>query len=1117
MNPVDIKGSDRSDAKPVETTRTLGQETPAPIALTPLTGRDTEVNLLADRWEQAQEGMGQIVLIVADPGLGKSRLVQTIKQHVSEAAGGDPSESRRDAAIIEWRCAPSFQDTGLHPIAEYFQRLLGLAPELSAAAQFDRLAQHLDDHEMGKPEIVALFAKLLFLPEDERFPAAGLTPAREREETFHVLREWLRARARKQPVLFVVEDLHWIDASTLEFLAQFIGEGLNDQILSVFTFRPVFQPTWPAAAHQTRIALNRLTRRQVAELSRRDAGGALPEPLLAQIYERTNGIPLLVEEFSRIARESAVFGEGRDQSIPTTLQQVIMARLDRMASNRKVAQVAAVLGRDFPHDLLAAALRLDDAVLEAELSKLSGAGIIHQKSAAPHRNFSFKHALLADALLGALSEEERRQFHLRVAEAMESEFPATAEAQPELLAQHFTEAGAMEKAAGYWLRAGRRSHERFANVEAISHLTKGLDVLKSLDESPARDARELELLGPLGTSYIAARGYASPEVGPIFDRARTLAGRVGQTPLTFAMMRGNFAFRIVRGEFRLCTDLAEEAMRFAEQAGDPGIMMEALFLHGLTKLYRGDFAGAAQSCALALAEYDDRERTAFWATLTGENSGVAHRCYLALAHWHLGRPDHALALNHEACDLARTLGHPFSLEYALHHTGWLHQHCRLGAQTQAAGDEEMQVATEQGFLFWHASGTLYSAAGRLLRGQLDEGLRQLQNGLEAYRATGAGLGLPYYMSLLLEAFTKAGRFEDARRAFEEAGDLIEKNDERFQEAELHRLRGELHLAESNNQVAAEECFRRALKIAREQRSKSWELRTTLSLARLQRRQGRQHEAFTALTRAFDAFDEGFQTPDLLDAAALLKELGNERMRDDIAAGIKYVRGCIPPPMDGLVAVDWRYVPSSTLGGDTIGYHWLDADHLALYLTDVTGHGLDSALLAVTITNVIRTGSLAGADPRTPDLVLASLNRAFQGQQHGKKYFTIWYGVYHAPTRTLSYASGGHPPAVALVPGEAAPRQFPATGPIMGMLPEAHFGVEVTTLPAATRLFIFSDGVFEIRRGGEMQWDLEDGIAFLAAHREEHENVMDLLLAQVRKLHGSSQLDDDFSVIEARLH
>ena len=256
---------------------------------------------------------------------------------------------------------------------------------------------------------------------------------------------------------------------------------------------------------------------------------------------------------------------------------------------------------------------------------------------------------------------------------------------------------------------------------------------------------------------------------------------------------------------------------------------------------------------------------------------------------------------------------------------------------------------------------------------------------------------------------------------------------------------------------------------------------------------------------------------MLDAAALLKELGNERMREDIAGGIKYVRGCIPPPMDGLVSVGWRYVPSSTLGGDTIGDHWLDKDHLALYLIDVTGHGLDSALLAVTITNVIRTASLAGAEPRTPDEALASLNRAFPGRQHGGKYFTIWYGVYHAPTRTLSYASGGHPPAIALLPGESAPREFPATGPIMGMLPEARFATGIQTLPAETRLYVFSDGVFEVRRSGETIWDLEQAVAYLAMQRPGNENVMDLLLDHVRRLRGSSQLDDDFSIIEARLH
>ena len=1092
-------------------------DSPGSALLTPLTGRDTEVGLLADRWEQAQEGAGQVVLIVGEPGLGKSRLVKAITQLALAQTGGDAEDPTPRPLIIEWRCSQRFQNTEMHPASQHLERFLDFDREESTTVRFDRLAHHLEDCGVGRPDVVALFAKLLFLPPDERFPTKGLTPVREREETFRVLREWLRALSRRHPILFVVEDLHWIDASSLEFLQQFMAESLEAPLLTVLTFRPEFQTSWLAAVQHTSVALNRLTRRQVGEMIRRDADGTLPDSLVAQIYKRTGGVPLLVEEFSRMVRESALFETARKQKIPATLQQLVMARLDRMSSNREVAQFAATLGREFHYELLAAVVNVDEPTLQAELAKLTRAEILHIKGPPPNCAYQFKHALLEEALHSALDEPEKRQIHRHVAEVMETRFPQSAAIQPELLAQHFTEAGHIEKAVGYWLAAGRRSQDRFANVEAISHLTKGLELLGKLDESPTRDARELELLGPLGTAYIAARGYAAPEVEPVFQRASSLAERAGQTQQAFAMMRGRFAYHIVRGDFRLCTELAALAVQFGERLDDAGILMEALFLEGLSKLYRGDFSGAHDCCARAIADYDDRDRTAFWAARTGEDSGVTHRCYLALACWHLGCPDRALALNREAVALARSLGHPFTLEYALHHSGWLHHNCRLGAEAQAAGDEEMRIATEQGFVFWHASGSLYSAAGMLLRGRLDKGLRLLLKGVEAYRATGACLGLPYYLGMLGEAFTLSNRFEEARASFDEALSIVEANDDRFHEAELHRLRGELHLAEANDEDAAGACFHRAIQTARRQSSRAWELRATMSQIRLWRRQGRRHEAFTALTAALGLFTEGSDTPDILEASALLQDIGNEQMRDDIAAGIKYVRGCIPPPMDGVVAVDWRYVPSSTLGGDTIGYHWVDEDHLAFYLIDVTGHGMDSALLSVTISHVLRSGSLSGADMRRPEQVLMKLNKAFQGPQHAHKYFSIWYGVYRVSTRTLSYSSGGHPPAIVILPGGLHPLVFPATGPLMGVLPEARFSAETSPVPAGARLIIFSDGVFEIRRDKQIVWSLDSCVAHLAAISQRDENLMDALLAHVRGLCGSSQLDDDFSIIEARLH
>ena len=1103
-------------------------------ALTPLTGRDTEFSLLKDRWEQAQEGMGQVVLVVGEAGLGKSRLVQTLMQFVHAESNSDCTvavdKSARaslnsDPPVIEWRCSQHFQNSELHPVSDYFERFLDFRRDPLPTACFDRLAQHLDDYGMGRAEFVALFAKMLFLPPDERYSIPGLPPAREREETFRALGRWLHAYSRKRPVLFVVEDLHWIDASSLEFLAQFIGEGPCDRILSVLTFRPEFKTPWPVYAHQTTLALNRLTRRQVAEWIRRDAGGALMDSLIAQIYQRTSGVPLLVEEFSRVARESAVFEIVDDASkpgetvntrqLPATLQELVMARIDRMSINCEVAKLAAILGREFDFELLAAVVAIDERILRAELEKLVSAGILYTKGQPPTCVYIFRHVLLEEALRGSLSGAEGQRFHQRVAEVIETRFTQLAETEPELLAEHFAQAEVMDKAIDYLLKAGLRSRDRFAQVEAISHLTKGLNLLETQDASPERDARELELLVPLGTAYIAARGYASPEVGEIFQRARKLCERVGKAAQLFAMMWGNFAFHIVRGDFRICSELAEEAMAFGERLSDPGILMEALFLKGLTRLYRGDFVGARDCCARAIAEFDDRERTAFWAGLVGEDAGVTHRCYLALALWHLGLPDQALRLNDEMLALAHSINHPFSLEYALHHTGWLYQHCRLGIQAQAAGEQQTRIAAEQGFRFWHASGTLYTAAGVLLQGQLEEGLQLLEKGLQAYRATGAELAVPYYLSVFADGCIKAGRFTEASVALDEALTLVEKNDERFQEAELYRLKGELELAESGDQSAAEECFRLAIETAQRQRSKAWELRATTSLAELWRKRGRREEGIRILSAARGLYTEGFTMPDVVDAKALFENLEDERMRSEFAAGVKYVRDCIPAPLSGSVSVDWRYLPASDLGGDTIGYHWVDNFHLAFYLIDVTGHGLDAALLSVSVANVIRAGALPGVDMKRPDEVLAKLNDAFQSEQHGERFFTIWYGVYRRPSRTMTWAGGGHPPAIVLVPGESRPYLLRSSGIMLGVLRGAEFPVQSCHIPGGARLLIFSDGVFEIFRDGQATWNMDACIAYLATLAGRRDTVMDELIENVYELHGSPRLDDDFSIIEAK--
>ena len=720
---------------------------------------------------------------------------------------------------------------------------------------------------MAEPDIVPLFAGILSLPTDDRFPPLRLTPAREREETFRALRDWLRAHSSRRPVLFVLEDLHWVDASTLEFLGQFLAEGLQDRILTLLTFRPEFQTPWPALAHQTSLALSRLTRRQVGDLMRNQIGRDVPEAFVDQVFDRAGGVPLFVEEFTKTAEELGA------REIPATLQDLVMARLDRMETEREVAQLAAVLGHEFPYELLAAVASMDESSLQAELAKLARAEILYPKGRPPRCSYIFKHALLEDALYNTLVKDRRQQFHRRIGEALVAKFPQIAETQPELLGHHFTEAGLTDVAIGYWLKAGQRSQERSAHCEAIGHLIKGLALLDTLDESPERDGRELQFLTTLAPAYIAARGYAAPEAGPILHRALELCRRIGNEQQLFGIMLGLWEWRLVRGDLRPCMDLAAEGVALAERLDDPGMRMEALFMPGATLYYRGRFAESRACHEKAVSALDDRERTKFWTAYTGHNAGVTHRCYLALVLWHLGFPDQALQVDREMRDLARTIGHPFSLGHAVDFTAFLHLYCRLGDPLQSAALEETALGREQGFPLWHALGTIHHGAALLAKGHAEEALPLILKGYAAFRATGAEVRAPSYLCLLGDAYTQSGRYEEAHRAFEEGLAVAEKNDDRCHEAELHRFRGELSLAESPDGIAAaEECFRRAFETAQRQQSRAWELRAAMSLARLSQRKGDRDAGRTSLASVYDRFTEGFQTPDLTEARTLLQSL-----------------------------------------------------------------------------------------------------------------------------------------------------------------------------------------------------------------------------------------------------
>jgi predicted ATPase len=468
--------------------------------------------------------------------------------------------------------------------------------------------------------------------------------------------------------------------------------------------------------------------------------------------------------------------------------------------------------------------------------------------------------------------ERRKQLHEAVGRAIEVIYSASLDDHVADLAHHFSLSGNPAKAIEYLQLAGTQAASRGALAQAVHDFENALAVVKALPSGPERDQFELQVLSPLGTAYIAGRGYAAPGVGPVFQRARELSDKIGEPQQQFAVLFGNFAWRVVRGEMGASMTLALEAIDLAKQLDDPGVWMEALFLLGVTLFYRGDFAGAREQYEKALTHYDDRELTRAWAARVGEDAGVTHRCYLALALWHLGYPEKALQVSRETLDLARAIEHPFSLAYAQHHASWLCHQLRLPDETLALSDEGTRTSAEHGFPLFHATGALYHGAGLVLQGQAKTALPTLVKGFDAYRATGAGLAIPYYLSLLADALAQSGAGSEATGVIDNALAIAERSDERCHEAELYRLKGEFALSNGHEPAEVEANFLRALDTARSQQSKAWELRASMSLSRLYRRQNRPDQGRDMLGRVLGSFTEGFGTPDLRDAKALLEQL-----------------------------------------------------------------------------------------------------------------------------------------------------------------------------------------------------------------------------------------------------
>jgi predicted ATPase/class 3 adenylate cyclase len=837
--------------------------------MSPLVGREHELGLLLDRWVLAKGGEGQVVLLSGEPGIGKSRITEALLERIAT----EPH------VRLRYFCSPYHVNSALHPVIDQLERAARLKRDDPAEAQLDKLKATLREGTRTIDEAAALLAPLLSIPSSERNPLLSLGLQQQKSTTFEVLLDQLASLTKRQPVLQILEDAHWSDPTTIELFDLTVDPIQSLPVLLIITFRPGFTPPWTGYAHTTSLTLNRLGQRQVGMMIERLTGGKrLPTEVLAQILAKTDGVPLFVEELTKAVLESGLLRETDTAfvldrplpplAIPASLHDSLMSRLDRMAPVKEIAQIGAAIGRTFSHGLLAAVAPLRNNELQDALSQLVSSELVFRRGTPPEATYTFKHALVQDAAYDTLLRSRRQQLHTRIAEALEERFPETVESEPELLARHYTEAGLAEPAIRYWLKAGQRATERSANVEAIAHLTSGLDLLEP--DTAERLQQELRLQIALGAPLIAARGYAAPETGAAFDRARELCEQLGDTAQQLAALYGLWAYHTVRAEYGTARRLAEQFLCLAEAEASSALLVGHRLL-GVTLFFLGELAEGHAQFGRALALYEPRRHREL-AIRFGQNPRVSSLVYLAWSRWLLGYPDQAARAVEEAVAYARELNHANTLAYALAWGATVHQFRRETAEVQEHAGAALALSEEQGLSMWLAYATVL-LGWTLAERDHPEGVARITRGLADLEATGAIFLRPHNLALLAESYAGCGQTEAGLRALGGALEAVERTGERWWEAEIHRLKGELVLAQSaGNPTEAEAGFRRAIDVALRQSAKSLELRAATSLARLWHDQGRRAAAHGLLAPVYGWFTEGFDTADLKDAKALLDEL-----------------------------------------------------------------------------------------------------------------------------------------------------------------------------------------------------------------------------------------------------
>jgi class 3 adenylate cyclase/predicted ATPase len=825
-------------------------------ALSPLVGRDEEIELLLERWARAKAGEGQIVLVSGEPGIGKSRLTAEL------------AERLRDEPHIRLRyfCSPYHQDSALFPFIDQLGRAAGFARDDPPAAKREKLNALLA-RATPPEEDLALLADLMSLPASDQHPLPNLSPQRKKEKTLETLIRQLESLARQQPIAMVFEDAHWIDPTSRELLDLTVERVRDLRVLLIVTFRPEFQPPWTGQPQVTTLALNRLDRRDRAVLVERIAGGTtLPDEVVDQIADRTDGVPLFIEELTKSVLESGVPAVG----IPTTLHDSLMARLDRLSSVRRLAQIGAAIGREFPYALLHAVSRVNEDELQSALSRLVASELILQRGTPPEAVYVFKHALVQDAAHSSLLRATRQQLHSQIAATLETQSPELMGSQPELFAQHYAEAGMIEKSVDWWGKAGRRSAGRSAMAEAVAQFQKALEGLVLLADTPDHQRRELELRVALGATLRAVRGHAAPETGQAYSRARELWEQLGSPPEYLQIPYGLARYYAHNGAIRSALRLDEDLLRLSRQRNDNAGLTLGHSSSGLDLMFVGSFALSRSHLEEALALYDPIS-AGILVHQVGLDIHATSQTRLGSVLFCLGFSDQALAQSNAAIAESRRQAHLPTLADSL--VGGTRLLSLIGddAGLDKRTKELVAVAVEQSFPYWIAAGRIFRGWLSIKISNLTEGMALLGDGIAAYRASGQQAWMPHYISLLAKAYEIGGQIEEALIAVDDALQTVERTGERWFEAELHRQKGQLTLKQGLSE-AAEELYLKALSIAQEQGAKMWELRAATSLARLWGKQGRLGEACDLLAPIYGWFTEGFDTPDLREARALLDEL-----------------------------------------------------------------------------------------------------------------------------------------------------------------------------------------------------------------------------------------------------